>query len=92
MAMTNSQIILENMMILAMGGAIGPDEEIHTFQHWKSIGYSVKKGEKAVAKFPIWKMGTKKDEEGEEKSTGRMFLKNSAFFSSRQVEPIKAGA
>lgn len=27
-------------------------EEIHTFQAWKSLGYSVKKGEKAIAKFP----------------------------------------
>ena len=92
MAMTNNQIITENMIILAMSGEIGPDEEIHTFQHWKSIGFSVKKGEHAIAKFPIWKMATKKNDDGEEESSGRMFLKNSAFFSSRQVEPIKAGA
>ena len=92
MAMTNNQIIMENMIILTMGGAIQPDEEIHTFQNWKARGYSVKKGEHAIAKFPIWKMGTKKNEDGEEESTGRMFLKNSAFFSTRQVEPIKARA
>lgn len=90
MAMTNAQIITENALILAMNGVIKPEEEIHTFQRWKALGYSVKKGEHAIAKFPIWKMGTKKDEDGEEKTTGRMFLKTSAFFSSRQVEPIKA--
>lgn len=92
MAMTNAQIITENKIILAMNGAIQPGEEIHTFARWKSLGYSVKKGEKAIAKFPIWKMGTKKDEDGEEKETGRMFLKNSAFFSTRQVEPLAARA
>ena len=90
MAMTNAQIILENSVILAMNGAIKPDEEIHTFQRWKAMGYSVKKGEKAVAKFPIWKPVTKKDDDGEEKQTGRMFLKTSAFFSTSQVEPLKA--
>ena len=30
-------------------------EEIHTFQAWKSLGYCVKKGERAVCIFPIWK-------------------------------------
>lgn len=30
-------------------------EEIHTFSAWKQAGYIVKKGEKAIASFPIWK-------------------------------------
>lgn len=92
MAMTNAQIITENMILLAMNGAIQPDEEIHTFQRWKALGYSVKKGEHAVAKFPIWKMGTKKNDDGEEETTGRMFLKTSAFFKTSQVEPLAVRA
>lgn len=90
MAMTNTQIIYENSVILAMSGTIKPGEEIHTFQRWKAMGYSVRKGEKAVAKFPIWKMGTKKNDEGETEETGRMFMKMSAFFSASQVEPLRS--
>lgn len=92
MATTNAQLIMDNTIILAMAGKIGANDEIHTFAHWKSLGYSVRKGEKAVAKFPIWKMGTKKNDDGEEENTGRMFLKNSAFFSTSQVEPLTARA
>ena len=60
-------------------------EEIHTFQAWKSLGYSVKKGEKAVAKFTIWKATENKDPD-EENPEIKMFLKMSAFFSAAQVE------
>ena len=64
-------------------------EEIHTFQAWKAIVYSVKKGEKAVAKFTIWKC-TEKEVEGEEdEKETKMFMKMSAFFSASQVEKTK---
>lgn len=92
MAITNAQMVTNQTFNLIMAGKIQPNEEIHTFQRWKEMGFSVKKGEHAVAKFPIWKMGTKKDDDGEEKTTGRMFMKNSAFFSTAQVEPIPARA
>lgn len=92
MAMTNAQLIMENTLILVMAGKIGANDEIHTFAHWKDLGFSVRKGEKAVAKFPIWKMGTRKNNDGEEENTGRMFLKTSAFFSTAQVEPLTARA
>lgn len=71
-------------------------EEIHTFNGWKERGYSVKKGEKSKIKFPIWKFTAKKIEtenkngEIEESEKTNMFLKLSAFFTSEQVEPIKA--
>lgn len=71
-------------------------EEIHTFNGWKERGYSVKKGEKSKIKFPIWKYTAKKIEvenkngEKEETEKTNMFLKMSAFFTSAQVEPIKA--
>ena len=67
-------------------------EPIHTFQAWKSLGYSVKKGEKAVAKFPIWKHTSKTivDEETKEESEKTsMFMKMSAFFKASQVEKIE---
>ena len=96
MAISNNMIIENAKMNLLNSGAIVPGEEIHTFQRWKALGYSVKKGEHAVAKFAIWKMGTGKrkndDGEEEETTTGRMFMKTSAFFSTRQVEPLAARA
>ena len=68
-------------------------EPIHTFAMWKSMGYKVKKGEHAIAKFPIWKMGkAKKKADGEEEQKGkqkqRMFLKTSHFFKASQVEKV----
>ena len=72
-------------------------EVIHTFATWKSLGYSVKKGEKAIAKFPIWKFTQR--EKPEEELTGNpiedapqtnMFMKMSAFFKFDQVEKINA--
>lgn len=70
-------------------------EAIHTFNGWKSLGYSVKKGEKSTIKFPIWKYTEKT--KAEEELTGNpiedapvtnMFLKMSAFFRFDQVEKI----
>lgn len=70
-------------------------EAIHTFQAWKEQGFSVKKGSKAVAQFPIWKYTSKKemlpmkDGTEEEVETSNMFMKVAAFFSASQVEEIK---
>ena len=71
-------------------------EAIHTYQTWKSLGYQVKKGQKAVAKITIWKhtgakVDTVKTEDGEVDyiDKGRMFMKTAAFFSAAQVEEIK---
>jgi len=66
-------------------------EPIHTYQAWKSIGYQVKKGEKNIAAFTIWKAHTKKaeadDEEGSKEET-RMFMKTAHFFKISQCEKI----
>jgi predicted transcriptional regulator len=62
-------------------------EEIHTFSAWKALGYGVKRKEKAVAKFPIWKYVEKK-KEAEEQEEERVFLKMSCFFSFSQVEKM----
>ena len=66
-------------------------EPIHTFNGWRERGYSVKKGEKAVAKFSIWKHTAKKVEvDGEEEEKTKMFMKTAAFFKFEQVEKTKA--
>ena len=90
--MTNSEIILGNMATLIADGVITEDNVIHTYAHWKSLGFQVKKGEHAIAKFPIWKYTKKKDKdmsEEEAQQKGYCFMKNSAWFTDAQVEPIK---
>lgn len=71
-------------------------EPIHTYQAWKAMGYQVRKGEKAVAKFTIWKYAEHKEDIAaddiatEDKPMGKMFMKMSAFFKMSQVERIKS--
>lgn len=67
-------------------------EPIHTYQAWKSIGYRVKKGEKAIAQFPIWKYTKKKDKdmsEEEAQDNGFCFMKTASWFKYSQVEKIE---
>jgi len=68
-------------------------EPIHTFACWKNLGFSVKKGEKAVARFPIWKGAEKVIKDGDGNDTDetelKMFRKEACFFSSAQVEPTE---
>ena len=65
-------------------------ETIHTYAAWKSIGYQVKKGQKAKAAFTIWKYAEskKKNDEEEAEASGKMFMKLAHFFTADQVEKI----
>ena len=63
-------------------------ETIHTFAAWKSLGYIVKKGQKAKAAFTIWKYAESKKQNDEEEAEGRMFMKTAHFFTKDQVEKI----
>lgn len=70
-------------------------EPIHTYQTWKSLGYQVKKGEKAVAQFPIWKYTKKKSKdmsEDEAQENGYCFMKLSSWFKAEQVQKMEAQA
>ncbi len=109
--MTNAEIIAMNSAILFEAGKISGKstmigevevmeyESIHTFAKWKALGYKVKKGEKAIARFSIWKyaqktvqkqMKKKGSEEVtmEEVTEESCFMKESCFFAFRQVEKI----
>ena len=73
---------------------INVPEEIHTFKTWQENGFQVKRGEHAIAKFPIWKYRKgkqeKEQEDGEEEQrNGRCFMKVAFFFTVDQVEPMK---
>ena len=68
-------------------------EEIHTYQHWKALGYQVRKGEKAITELMIWKYSQRKTsaEETEEETSGKSgkcFMKKSYFFAACQVDRI----
>ena len=113
MAVTNKVLIMiESVKLMEQGilkgsGVYGqtPEgkmiefpEEIHTYQAWKSLGYQVKRGEKAIAQFPIWKYvsGIKKQNISEvredadiEKNKAYCRMVTSSFFKSSQVEKIK---
>lgn len=73
---------------------IDEPEAIHTYQTWKSLGYQVQKGQKAVAQFPIWKYRSKSVEVENEKGDkvnmdeSKMFMKTASWFSASQVEKI----
>lgn len=77
----------------------GITEEAHTYAHWRALGYQVRKGEHAAFSTAIWKYAPGKGkgkgaDEGDEGANegGRMFLKNSHFFTRSQVDPTTAAA
>ena len=95
--MTNEEIIFngikahlglteEAAVALVMEGKF---PTFHTYEHWKQLGYQVKKGEHAELKLTIWKQGKPKEDENGKQIAGKMFLKNAAFFGSGQVERMQ---
>lgn len=71
-------------------------EQIHTYAGWRECGYQVKKGQKAIATFNIWKCAKKKkkekeNEEDSEEKKEYIFLTKAFFFSQKQVEKRKNG-
>jgi hypothetical protein len=61
---------------------------IHTYNGWKELGYQVKKGQHAIATFPIWKYSGKKDEETGEEVGGKCYQRKAFWFTADQVERI----
>ena len=94
MAITNKEIISLEMVTR------GIEEEVHTFAKWKSLGYQVKRGEKALFQTMLWKMkkGKKQDDNNEEqqddkevKKYNNFFMAKSSLFGRSQVELISQG-
>ena len=97
MANTNVEIIEAECLL---NGII---EEVHTYAKWKSLGFQVKRGEKAIIQTMLWKKVNKKakeenteekgaentEEKGAEEKKSRNFYKvKSNLFGRSQVEPI----
>ena len=64
-------------------------EAIYTYQAWKSLGYQVKRGQKAKAAFSIWKLTRKKAKEEKDVDVEKMFMVKAFFFTLDQVDAIK---
>ena len=86
MAITNKAIIdaykAENGLPL--------DMPLYTWAVWHNMGYRVRKGERCKHRVQMWKMGQKKDDEGNMVNTERCFHKTMSLFTSEQVEKITA--
>lgn len=92
--MTNNEIIMQEM---AMRGIT---EDLHTFQMWKNLGFSVKKGEHGI-ETRLWKycpkdkdknkkdMPDDADKETKQKYDNGFYLAKSYLFTASQVEKIE---
>ncbi len=68
-------------------------EEIHTYLGWRERDRQVRKGEKSVDSFRIWKYTVKKPKEGTEEDQSeeeRMFMTKAYFFTIGQTDEIKS--
>lgn len=82
--MTNREIIDSEKVKIG----IPLDEELHTYAIWKSLGYQVQKGQKAIVSTKLWKnvdVTNKKTGKKEQK----MILCNASLFSYEQVKKIE---
>lgn len=94
--MTNVQIIEAAKKRLLADGKLRAGDDIHTYKHWRKLGYQVFRGEKAIVALNIWQYFQKADKADDEEQPdeipqnpqGRMRLKRAYFFSSQQVFAI----
>ena len=62
---------------------------LFTYAAWLKQGYRVRKGEKCKHRVTMWKMGQKKDDEGNIINTGRYFHKTMNLFDETQVTKME---
>ena len=82
MAITNKAII----ELYKAENGLPLDMPLYTWAVWHNMGYRVRKGEKCKHRVTLWKMGQKKDDEGNMVDTGRCFHKTMSLFEMSQVE------
>ena len=87
MRKSNSNIDILNEAIIEAGLSDTYNiDEINSFQQWKSLGFKVKKGEKAKLKIELWYPSKYKKDNNEEET--KFYLKTTALFTKDQVEPL----
>lgn len=82
MSITNKEII----EAYKIANNIPLTTPLYTYAVWHNMGYQVRKGEKCRHRVTMWKMGQKKDDEGNIINTGRCFYKTMNLFDETQVE------
>lgn len=82
MAITNKTII----ELYKAENGLPLDMPLYTWAVWHNMGYRVRKGEKCRHRVQLWKMSTKKDDEGNIINTRRCFHKTMNLFDETQVE------
>lgn len=94
--MTNREIILEALNLGGVSFHID-QEDLKTYQVWKSLGYQVKKGEKAYIQLDLWipvkyknKEEEIKDKEDKNNENPGFRKKKTSLFHRNQVEEIEA--
>ena len=105
--MTNTQIIYDaaiahgftDEQLIQLIEACKGDLPFHTFQEWKSRGYSVKKGEHAIFTALLWRFTNKPSKATIEAAEAagneeigenpHYYKKLSHLFAANQVEPMK---
>lgn len=101
--MTNSELIYKAAIESGLMTKAQADEflmkcgdlPLHTYAAWQSMGYQVKKGEKAIMKLKLWKMSKRKkasSEAAESDNTeedDRFILCPASLFFISQVEKIQ---
>ena len=65
-------------------------EQIHTVRGWNELGFKVRKGEHAIAKFAIWSASKKKPKDDDEQPTTELHMRNASWFKESQVERSKS--
>lgn len=100
----NAVVLMENGIIGTTGRTFEVENEdgtkknvqepepIHTFAAWRSLGFTVMRGQKAIAKFPIWRhqnAGIRKNRKtgAEESTEKKMFLTDAFFFHRARWNP-----
>lgn len=64
---------------------------LYTYAAWMAQGYRVRKGEKCRHRVALYKHTTKTiEQDGQERTVGRCFVKIANLFTSEQVEKITA--
>ena len=82
MATTNKAII----DAYKTANGLSLDTPLYTWAVWHNMGYRVRKGEKCKHRVTMWRMGQKKDNEGNMVDTGKCFHKTMSLFEMSQVE------
>lgn len=81
----NIELIAIEEAILVNNGDMEEGERLGTFAFWKKAGRVIKRGEKSIARFPVWTKGKSYEDENGEYHAGGFYMKQTCFFKTSQT-------